>query len=219
MRVQRAPHARLQPHPRPGGSGASAPVGTGHRRTQAPDPAVSGGAAPTRAAFTASVDLDVAVLARRAELTLVTEVVALLVEGLRLAGLLDDEAAVLLVRPVGTELHAVRLDAVVHQSTYALGARLADLTTLTAATAPCALTVVDLTGSRAHAHGDWELGGELGVVTLGAPRRTVVPTGQGPGIAVREHACLTITLRDAGAHASRVLMVLDRLVQVVRGEP
>jgi hypothetical protein len=176
-------------------------------------------AADSAGPFSAVIDLDLARLeARLGRRRVVAEIVVLLVEACRAAGLIDDESPLRIARPSGTTLLGVHLGQAVQQSTYAIDAALDPLTDPLPAPVPGALTMLDLGATPVRTSGDWGLGG-VGVVTFGPAVPTAIshaePDGSGLSLAHRRLTSLGFVVPDASAHAHGVVRALDRVARSV----
>jgi hypothetical protein len=214
MRVQRAPLAAEQPAVLPPGLvlAGRPPRGAG------PPVSAAVGLGVTAPPFSASVDLDVTALRRRLpdEAGVTAAVIARLLAACRIAGLLDADAALCVVRPAVAGVLGRSFAAAAGLSAAGIAAALRGLTPGLPAIAPAALTGIDLSGTRVSVTGDWGYGGR-GVVTLGASVPTVGPGQADPGvsIAVRAVARLSFTVRDAAADAPAAVRVLDALARSI----
>lgn len=212
MRVQRAPSAVDQPQRPP--VGVAVALGRA-ASTGRPAPTGSDVAAPASAPpFSAGIDLDLTGLLRRldSESQVAAEVIVQLVAASRQERLIDDDAALQLVKLTDDGLVGVQLDRAVYLSASAISSGLESSSRRLPADTSQTLTVIHLAATRVRAVGDWGLGGVGGgVVTLGR----IVPTlasspKHGLSITQRCLAHLDFTVRGS-SKATGVVRALDRV--------
>ncbi|SEP04952.1 hypothetical protein [Trujillonella endophytica] len=212
-----APAAVLPPAPAPAAVLPPAPaMATASPPAPVPSPAGGPGGQAAGVPFSAEVDLDVTRLAERPADDLFAEVVAALVVACAREGLIDDGSALRIVAPTDGGLAGARADRAVDRSAHAVAALRGSLGADVPSADGGTLTVVDARATRARPLGDWGLGVERGIATLGPVVSTVVSYRRSSGLVLgeRRSARLAVTVPDGG-RAAQVVRALDAVARAV----